>query len=47
MADVIGHNFESKAQLAKSLAFRVATELRREIEAAGKASMLVSGGVHA
>lgn len=44
MADVIDHNFESKAQLASSLAFRVATELRRDIEAAGKASMLLSGG---
>lgn len=44
MADLIDHNFESKDQLARALAFRVATELKRDIEASGKASMLVSGG---
>ncbi|MCF4097443.1 6-phosphogluconolactonase [Maritalea mediterranea] len=44
MADVIDQKFNGKDQLARALAYRVATELKRDIEAAGKASMLVSGG---
>lgn len=44
MANIIEHKFDGKEHLADALASRVADELKRDIQANGEASMLLSGG---